>query len=102
MKALISLKWEDCYCDLTTFYENVARKHSIEVTPNTIFDCRKICVTRAVQSAIQSYYREKKNRTDEQIAAMLLGYGPKANLVNVFSYEAEIEDGFVEERRDAH
>ena len=73
----MSLRREDCYCDLTTFYENVARRLRKKVTDKTKFDCRKICVTKSVQEVLWSYYREEKNRTDEQIAAMLLGYGLK-------------------------
>lgn len=44
-----------------------------------------------------SYYRDEKGKTDEQIATMLLGYGPKANLEEhgVLEYRAEIEDGFI-------
>lgn len=93
----MSLRREDCYCDLTTFYENVARRLRKKVTDKTKFDCRKICVTKSVQEVLWSYYREEKNRTDEQIAAMLLGYGPKANLEEheILEYRAETEAGFI-------
>lgn len=39
----------------------------------------------------------KKGKTDEQIAAMWLGYGPKANLEEhgILEYRTEIEDGFI-------
>ena len=39
----------------------------------------------------------EKGKTDEQIAAMLLGYGPKANLEDhgILEYRTEIEDGFI-------
>ncbi|MCI6453163.1 hypothetical protein [Hungatella sp.] len=97
MVKTVLLKKEDCYCDLTTFYENVAHGLQIETTDKTRFDCRKICVTKSVQEALWSYYREEKGKTDEQIAAMLLGYGPKANLEehSIQEYRAEIEDGFI-------
>lgn len=38
-----------------------------------------------------------KGNTDEQIATMLLGYGPKANLEEhgILEYRVEIEDGFI-------
>lgn len=38
MIKTVSLKKEDCYCDLATFYENVARKISARTTekPNLI------------------------------------------------------------------
>lgn len=97
MIKTVSLKKEDCYCDLDTFYENVARKISVRTTDKTKFDCRKICVTKAVQEVLWSYYREEKNRTDEQIASILLIGGPKANLEEhgILEYRAEVENGFV-------
>ena len=97
MTKTVRLKKEDCYCDLTKFYENVTRKIPVGITDKTCFDCRKICVTKSVQEALWSYYRDEKGKTDEQIATMLLGYGPKANLEEhaVLEYRAEIEDGFI-------
>lgn len=97
MTKTVRLKKEDCYCNLTEFYENVARKIPVEITNKTCFDCRKICVTKPVQEALWSYYRDEKEKTDEQIAAMLLGYGPKANLEEhgILEYRVEIEDGFI-------
>ena len=88
---------EDCYCDLATFYENVARKISARITDKSKFDCRKICVTKDVQEVLWSYYREEKNQTDEQIASILLIGGPKANLeeYGILEYRAEVENGFV-------
>jgi hypothetical protein len=97
MVKSVQLRKEDCYCDLTKFYENVARKIPAEMTDKTCFDCRKICVTKSVQEALWSYYRDEKEKTDEQIATMLLGYGPKANLEEhgILEYRAEVEDGFI-------
>lgn len=97
MTKTIRLAKGDCYCDLTTFYENVARKIPVEITEKTCFDCRKICITKSVQEALWSYYRDEKGKTDEQIAVMLLGYGPKANLEehSIQEYRAEIEKSFI-------
>lgn len=97
MIKTVSLKKEDCYCDLATFYENVARKISARITDKTKFDCQKICVTKDVQDVLWSYYREEKNQTDEQIASILLIGGPKANLDEhgILEYRAEVENGFV-------
>lgn len=97
MIKTVSLKKEDCYCDLATFYENVARKISARITDKSKFDCRKICVTKDVQEVLWSYYREEKNQTDEQIASILLIGGPKANLeeYGILEYRAEVENGFV-------
>ena len=97
MIKTVSLKKEDCYCDLATFYENVARKISARITDKSKFDCRKICITKDVQEVLWSYYREEKNQTDEQIASILLIGGPKANLeeYGILEYRAEVENGFV-------
>ncbi len=91
------LRAEDCYCDLDAFYGNVAKVLGISVTGKTRFDCRKICVTKSVQDVLWLYYREKRHRTDEQIEAILLAFGPKAciNEDMIQSYRAEIRDGFV-------
>lgn len=70
MIKTVTLKREDCYCDLTNFYENMARKMSLKITNKTRFDCRKICVTKPVQETLWSYYRDEEGKTDEQIAAM--------------------------------
>ena len=93
----IQLRKEDCYCDLTEFYENVARKIPVEITDKTCFDCRKICVTKLVQEALWSYYRDEKRKAGEQIAPMFLGDGPKANVEEhgILEYRAEVEDGFI-------
>lgn len=97
MTNTVRLRKEDCYCDLTDFYENVARKIPVEITGKTRFDCRKVCVTKSVQKALWSYYLDEKGKTDEQIATMLLGYGPKANLEErgIREYRAEVEEGFI-------
>lgn len=82
---------------MTKFYENVARKIPVGITKKTCFDCRKICVTKSVQEVLWSYYRDEKGKTDEQIAAMWLGYRLKANLEEhgILEYRAEIEDDFI-------
>lgn len=97
MTKSVLLRKEDCYCKLIKFYENVARKVLVEITDETRFDCRKILVTRSVQETLWSYYRDEIGLTDEQIATMLLAFGPKANLEehDVPEYRAEIEDGFI-------
>lgn len=67
MVKSVQLRKEDCYCDLTEFYENVARKIPVEITDKTCFDCRKICVTKSIQEALWSYYRDEKGKTDERL-----------------------------------
>lgn len=96
MTNIITLKYEDCYCNLITFYENVAKKLSFKVTDENEFDCRKICVTKPVQEAIWAYYREQENEVDSDIAALWLFCGPKANLEDEDNqYVVSVEFGFV-------
>lgn len=68
MKTSVILSKEECFCDLGTFYGNVARKANIRITENTRYDCRKICVTESVQQEIWSYYSMTNGWTDEQIS----------------------------------
>lgn len=88
---------EDCYCNLSTFYENVARIMRVKIDSHTKFDCRKICITLPVQETIWSYYREELHMTDDEIARILLLYGPKANVEEhgIFEYRAEVEEEFI-------
>lgn len=81
MVKSVQLRKEDCYCDLTEFYENVARKIPVEITDKTCFDCRKICVTKLVQEASWSYYRDEK-RKDR-----------RADCYDVFGIRAESKRG---------
>lgn len=98
MKTGVILSKEECFCDLGTFYENVARKANIQITKNTRYDCRKICVTESVQQEIWSYYGMTNGWTDEQISTVWLLYGPKANLGKApgfFEYQAIFTDEFI-------
>lgn len=97
MTKNVQLSKEDCYCDLTDFYENVARKIPVGITDRTLFDCRKICVTKLVQDTLWSYYREEQHISNMDITAIFLIYGPKANLKKAkdMPYRAEVEDGFI-------
>lgn len=99
MANIITLNFEDCYCGLSAFYENVAKKLSIDIANDTLFDCSKICVNKSVQEAIWSYYREEKNAEDDSISTLWLICGPKANLDNKNNlYVAKIYDGFITSR----
>ena len=98
----VLLTKKDCYCSLTSFYENVARKLEVNVTEETRYDCRKICVTKPVQEALWSFYQKKMGQSDEWIATMMLQYGPKANLKEdgTSSYRAKVEDGFARDEEE--
>ncbi len=99
MANIITLNFEDCYCDLSAFYENVAKKLSFKVTDKTEFDCRKICVSKSVQETIWLYYREEENMDIGDISMRWLSFGPKANLDNKYIwYTVKVEDGFITSR----
>lgn len=93
---IVILAKEDCRCDLVTFYENVARKAGLKFTDDSVFDCRKLLITKAVQSEIRAYYHEQgSNETDT--AVLLAQYGPKALMEpnDTAPYKAEIQEGFI-------
>lgn len=90
-----ALSKKDCEVSLTAFYENAAKAAGYSVTEKTHFDCRKICVTAIVVKALWVYYLAS-GMTDEQIATLMIQYGPKANVAGM-NYEVEIEDGFATE-----
>lgn len=92
----VLLTKEDCYCGLVSFYENVARKMGVKVTEETRYDCRKICVTKPVQEALWVFYRNKMDQSDDWIAAIMLQFGPKANLeeTGMSEYRAEVKEDF--------
>lgn len=52
MVKSVQLRKEDCYCDLTELYENVARKILVGITDKTCFDCRKF----ASQNRSKKFY----------------------------------------------
>lgn len=97
MRKKIVLEKEDCYCDLDTFYSNVAEKMSADISPETMFDCRKICVTKQVQDELWKYQKEEKGLKDQAVASFFLCLGPKANLTDQKEcpYIAEVQDGFL-------
>lgn len=94
-KTRIDISKDECYCNLTEFYQAVADRLGIKTTDKTNFDCRKICVTKSVQEILWQYYYDAGD-SNSQIATLFLMLGPKANLTgNV--YAVEVEDGFIVE-----
>lgn len=89
------LSQSDCECGVGKFYDNVAKQIGADVTDDTRYDCRKICITKSVQECIWKHYTER-GQSDEQIAALMLQYGPKANLTGD-ELAVEIESGFITE-----
>lgn len=88
-----SITEEECNAEIEKFFENAAKIAGYHIAPKTQFDCRKICVSKPVEKIIHNMYRTL-GLPDEQIGAIWIMFGPKANLDGeelIF----EIEDGFV-------
>lgn len=96
-KTVLLLMKEDCYCELLEFYEHVAHELGVKTTADVRFDCRSICVSPAVIKEIRSYYRNELGANDEEISALLLIYGPKANVTesDASRYRVEVKEGFL-------
>jgi len=77
MKRLV-LSEEDCYQSLINFYDYIA---GLEGKPSkdVQYDVRKICCTKKVADSIFQFY-EDHGYSREQIGALWLCFGPKANL----------------------
>lgn len=92
----VHLTKEKCYCDLFSFYENVAKELDIFVSDDISFDCTAICVSKPVQEAIFKFYRDNylHSATDVAMGTLWLQFGPKANLAGE-DYLAEIGDNFI-------
>lgn len=95
MRKRYFLTKEECEVNLNDFYENAARTVGYAVTDKTRFDCRKICITASIMEALWSFY-SALGSNDEQIATIMLQFGPKANL-DGNGYEFTNEDGFITE-----
>lgn len=95
MKNRFSIPEEKCEDSLANFYESVAICFNYIVTEKTRFDCRNICVTPSVMKKLWNFY-SAQNLNNEQIATIMLQFGPKASLEGS-DYEVEIEDDFITE-----
>lgn len=92
---MIILKKEDCYCNLVTFYQNVAKAMGCDPLKviMTSFDCRKLRVTKPVQDEIWAFYRDTEGANDVDLAMLWVMFGPKADLEGE-GYAAELQEGF--------
>lgn len=95
MKKRYHISEKECHCNLISFYENAAQITGAAITDKTVYDCRKICVTKPVQKCIWDYYSEN-GFSNESICGFLLMNGPKANL-DGDDLAFEIEEGFISE-----
>lgn len=95
MKKRYHISKKECHCNLISFYENAAQITGAAITDKTVYNCRKICVTKSVQKCIWNFYSEN-GFSDESICSFLLLNGPKANLEGD-ELAFEIEEGFISE-----
>lgn len=92
-KKMYAMSKEECECGLTEFYDNVARRMGFDNTVDLQYDCRKICITKSIDKCIWQHCF-KEGMSGFEISAMLLSFGPKANLERL-GYYVEVEDGFI-------
>lgn len=94
-----SINPTDCYASLSDFYNKVAELLGVKVSEGTRYDCRKICITKAVMDQLWQFYFDE-GYAETTIAQIFLVYGPKANLDNEkLEFSFLVEDGFVVEER---
>lgn len=94
MKKRYSIDKSKCECGVVSFFINAAEVMGATITHKTQYDCSKICVSERVQECIWKHYSKSLGYTDEEIAELLLHYGPKATIKDD-SFCFEVEDGFV-------
>ena len=90
----VELTKDDCYKSLVDFYETVANKAGILYNESSVFDCRRINVTKSCVNALITYVIENCQVTRETANMLMLVSGPKACLSDDGSF-AEIGVGFV-------
>lgn len=92
----VELTKEDCYKSLTSFYETVASKAGILYNESSVFDCRRINVTKSCVDVLITYMIENYQTDRETANMVMLMSGPKAYLSGD-GYFAVTEVGFVKE-----
>ena len=85
---------EQCYCPIINFYDNIAKIFGEKDISKLNYDCRKLHVSKAVSQSLIDYYHKERDVSNYAITAMLIQFGPKADLISD-DYEVEIEDGFI-------
>lgn len=80
---------------LGDFYRSVAQSAGHEEREDTLYDCRRILVSRNVQDAIiQAYQEARPNATRTDIISLLAICGPKAD-AELGRNEVKIQSGFI-------
>lgn len=97
----VFLNQEDCHCSIFELYKRAALASDYDVTENTRFDCEKTHCSEEVLKEVRKYYQEK-GLTYFQFAALWVGYGPKADIIDKkhSPWVVSLEDGaFYEEKK---
>ena len=92
----VELTKDDCYESLVDFYKAVANKVGILYNESSIFDCRRINVTKSCIDILKAFARETYRIDEESANMLMLMSGPKPCLSDD-GYFAEIGVGFVME-----
>lgn len=91
--ARILFDEESCFCSLQDLYSKLASRINILVAKSSVFDKRKIRVTKRVEERIKEYYKQKENKSTEQIEALWDEFGP--SIIPGNDYVAEMENQFI-------
>ena len=101
MSEIITINIESC--DLTEFYDTVAREMGYSDTSELHYDCRKINIAANIQDGFYEYYAQQARETDPYLSdndikvgttMLLVMSGPKVD-DSLKANEVEIFDGFI-------
>lgn len=101
----VRLDESDYRCGLVECYEHIAIKAGYKPTQHTLYDCRRVCVSKHIQDAWYDYYRERAKEKDPflsdreimcNITMLLLMVGAKVQ-PGLADNEASVENGFATE-----
>ena len=105
MDKIIEITLEDINEGISKAYENIAKKAGYEINENTVYDCRRIEVSRIIDDYFWKWYKDKAikenpNLTDQDInmaiAMLMLQKGAKRN-EKLENWKVLVQDGFVHE-----
>lgn len=85
-----TITFEQCYCPIADFYDNVAKVFGEKDVSKLKYDCRKLHISKAVLQGLIDYYHKERDTPNY----VLIQFGPKADLISD-DYEVEIEDSFI-------
>lgn len=82
---ILSFKKEECYCDLSAFYDLLYKKIKEDIIPlpegvYPLFDCRKIHITKNIFDEIICFYKKEREFDSSEIGSVFLVFGPKPDL----------------------